>query len=284
MVLSIEELEKISLIALNKSYEVHQKLGAKGEELIEINRFGETALKIDVEIEKAIINILKNNNVPMRIISEEHGTIDLCKKPIYLGVLDGLDGSKEYKNNRGKGRYGTMFGIFSKLSPFYDDYLFGGVMEHSTKKIFYVSKGRGSFVIVNGKKQPIYTSNCKKLNEKTRIYIDIEFDKNRGVTFMQDTFLSKLEGYKILFQRSTAAHYVDLASGQVDLILECTRKGNLEMAVAYGLIKEAGGVMVTSKGTSWANKKYLEYGQDKNLPVISASTNQLAKVLIKQIN
>jgi hypothetical protein len=41
--------------------------------------------------------------------------------------------------------------------------------------------------------------------------------------------------------------------------------------------------MVTSEGTTLANERYLEYGQDKTIPVISASTSQLAKELIEQI-
>jgi fructose-1,6-bisphosphatase/inositol monophosphatase family enzyme len=40
------------------------------------------------------------------------------------------------------------------------------------------------------------------------------------------------------------------------LALECTRKGNLEIAVAYGLIREAGGVMTTADGEDLGPKGY----------------------------
>ncbi|MFC1753956.1 inositol monophosphatase family protein [Thermoproteota archaeon] len=284
MIMSIEQVEKLAIIALKRSYQVHQELGASGEELDQKNPFGETSLKMDIEAEKAVIDTFREEKVPLRIISEEHGTVDITKDPKYLAVLDGLDGSKEYKNNRGKGRYATMLGIFSNLNPRYDEYVFGGMMEHTTKRLFFVSKGKGSFVLSDGKKNPICCSNAKTLSkEKTRIYADVEFDKNRNITFIHDIFLSKLKGHKILHQCATAVHYADLVSGEADIILECTRKGNLEMAAAYGLVTEAGGVMVTIDGVSVAGKKYLEFGQNEYLPVISASTMELAKELINQV-
>ena len=223
MNISIEQLERIALTALEKSYEIHQKLGISGEELIQKNQFGETALRIDIEAEKTIIDVLTEANVPIRIISEEHGTIEISNNPIYLGVLDGLDGSNVYKKERGKGRYGTMFGIFSNLDPEYSDFIFSGVMEHSTKRLFYAVNGKGCFLIDNGKTR-IKCSNCKILNKNTNIYVDEFFDKAFNTTFIYETYLSKLGGYKLLHGNSSAVHYVDLASGKADLVLECTAK------------------------------------------------------------
>jgi fructose-1,6-bisphosphatase/inositol monophosphatase family enzyme len=62
-------------------------------------------------------------------------------------------------------------------------------------------------------------------------------------TFIYDTFLSKFYDYHRLTQPSSAVHYIDLANGQADAVLECTRKGNLEIGISYGLVKEAGGVI-----------------------------------------
>ncbi len=277
MVMTIGQLEKISITALNRAYKIHQELGAKGEELVEKNQFGDTALRVDIEAEKAVINTLKEAEVPIRIISEEHGITNIGGNPIYLGILDGLDGSDVYKKERGKGRYGTMLGIFSNLDPEYNDYIFSGVMEHSKNKLFYATKGNGSFVIENDKKTPIKCSNCKTLDKRTRIYIDEYWDINKK------TFSEKLKGFNTTYLGSSAVYYVDLASGKTDLVLECTRKGNLEIAVAYGLEIESGGVVVTSDGLSLGQKKYLEFGQDRYIPVISASTKQMAKELIKHI-
>ena len=73
--------EQIIFLALRRAYEVHENLGSRGEELIQKNQFGETALRIDIEAEEAVINVLKENNIPIRIISEEHGQIDIMPNP-----------------------------------------------------------------------------------------------------------------------------------------------------------------------------------------------------------
>jgi len=273
------EIEEIALTTLKKTYDVHQELGAFGEKDVKKNQFWDTALKCDIEAEKAVLEVLKKAKVPIKIISEEHGDIEIGKNPIYLGILDGLDGSSVYKKSRGKGRYGTMFGIFSNLNPSYSDYIFSGAMEHSTNRLFYSTKGKGNFIITNNdKSKQIHCSNVSKLNEVKKIYIDEYFDINKK------TFSSKLQDFNPLYLGSSCVYYIDLASGEADLVLECTRKGNLEIAVAYGLETESGAVMVDLDGKSLGDKKYFEFGQDKNIPVISASTKKLAQELINFIS
>lgn len=277
-----DKLVELGIKALENAYKVHEELGDKGLESVQKNPHGDTSLVGDIEAEKAVINTFREANIPLRIISEEHGQIDLSDNPQFLAVLDGLDGTSVYKTEKGKGRYGTMFGIFSNLDPTYDDYIFSGVMEHSSKKLYYAVKNKGGFLIINGKEYPLNCSSIKKLKD-SKIYADEFFDGNRNVTFIYDTYLSKLKENTFLHSNSSAIHYVDLANGKADLVLEGTRKGNLEIAVAYGLVNEADGVIVTIDGTTIAKKKYLVLGQDNYIPIISASTMELAQELIRKI-
>ncbi len=277
---NLVQLEEIAIQALKDSNKVIKSLGTEASKPFHRpNQFGEVKKRGDVEAEKAVIDTLRKAKVPIRIYSEEHGIVDIVANPKYLGVLDGLDGPPSHKN-----RYGTMFGIFSNTNPKYGDYLFSGIMEHNPQRLFFVSRGKGSFVVSNGKRQSIHCSKNTKLDRKsTRIYADVVFDEAMNSTFIRDTFLSKLRGFDVNYLLSSAAHYADLASGQVELVLECTRKLNLEIAAAYGLINEAGGVVLASDGTSFGNKKYLQFGQNEHLPIIAASTEQLAKGLIRHI-
>jgi fructose-1,6-bisphosphatase/inositol monophosphatase family enzyme len=278
----MEKLVKLGIEALKKSFEIHNNLGEKGLKEIQKNEHGDTSLLADIECEKIIIETFKQANIPLKIISEEHGEVNLSNNPKFLAVIDGLDGTNVYKKERGKGRYGTMFGIFSNLNPNYNDYIFCGVMEHSSNKLYYAVKDKGTFLITNSKESQINCSSVKRL-DKSKIYADEYFDKNKNVTFIYDTYLSKLKDHHFLHSNSSAIHYVDLAKGDVDLVLECTRKRNLEIAVAFGLINEANGVIVTIDGKSIGNKKYLELGQKEYIPIISASTIELANELINKI-
>lgn len=256
---------------------MHDALGKAGEELVQKNQFGETALRVDVECEKVILDYLRESKIPIRVISEEHGQIDIVENPRYLGILDGLDGSSDYKKGRGQTRYGTMFGIFDTTNPNYSDYLVSGIVEHSTKKLYIAKRNNGAFVIEGNKRTPICSSGRTQFDTTARIYIDEYFEINKG------TFTKKLKGFNTYYFDSSAVYYADVASGAADLALECTRKNNLEIAVAYGLETEAGAVMVGLDGASIGGKKYLEYGQKEHIQVVTAATQELAERLLEHI-
>src|SRR3989344_705493 len=276
-----ELFEQIALDSLHRALSVHDNLGETGEELVQKNQFGETALRVDVECEKAVLDFLREAKIPIRVISEEHGQVDITENPRYLGILDGLDGSNVYKKERVRARYGTMFGIFATTNPNYGDYLMSGIMEHSTKRLFIASNNGGAFVIEGDKRTPIHSSGRVQLDLDTQIYIDEYFEINRN------TFLNRLQSFKPKSRDfsagSSAVHYADVASGAADLALECTRKNNLEIAIAYGLETEAGAVMVDLDGVTIGDKKYLEFGQKEKIPIITAATKELADRLLERI-
>lgn len=274
-----EQIEKISLYALHAAYQRIINLGAAGEETVEKNKFGDTALRADIEAEKAIIKIFESKDLPVKMLSEEHGEQDFGENQQFLAVLDGIDGSGWYKKDRENGRYGTMFAIFNGTDPRYDDYIFCGIVEHATSRLFYATKGNGSFFIdlLTGEKQKITTSGQTVL-DKEQITIKVDEEPNNAwFPLIQNFFLAKLSGYKRPHLAATSAHYVDLVSGECGLVLECTRKGNLELGVGFGLVKEAGGVIVDLSGKDIGDRKFSSFGQDTYVAFIAAATNKLAQ-------
>ncbi|KKQ75916.1 MAG: hypothetical protein US96_C0002G0029, partial [Candidatus Woesebacteria bacterium GW2011_GWB1_38_5b] len=85
---------------------------------------------------------------------------------------------------------------------------------------------------------------------------------------------------------SSCKYYSDLISGKIDVVIECTRKRNLEIAAAYGLVREAGGVMVDILGRDLEKMSYLEFYQsdDKHFPIISAANSGIIRKLLGGIN
>lgn len=283
----IKELEVIANQGLRAAHAVYDDLGVSGKELIAKNQFGDTALKVDIEAERAVLDVLRSHNVSMRVVSEEHGEtiIGRDSNPQYLGILDGLDGSYIYRKQQGKGRYGTMFGIYTNTDPFYADYIYGGVMEHAADRLYVGVRGKGSYVMVNGKMRPIHVSLADALDVgTTMLYADTYYDQLYG----SDAITSRVRklttrGFVIPCLRSSAIHYADLAQGNVDGVIENTRKGNLEIAVAYPLVIEAGGVMVDLKGNSLKTQRYHKFGQLENVPVVSAATTKLARQIVTKL-
>jgi len=266
-------IERIAIEALRASFEIHNALGEGGKEELQKNQFGDTAMIGDYESEEAVLKVLKKHNFPAVIHSEEHGEVKIAEEPSLLGVLDGIDGSSWYRSEWGVGRYGTMLGIYEGVNPQYKDYVFGGIMEHATKRLLYGVKGEGAWVIdlETGEKERIHTSGFNDLTATTRIHIDEYWDINNEV------FTSKLSGYNVMdYKLCSSFHYADTSMGAADLTLECTRKGSLEIATAYPLIMEAGGAMVTLDGKSLSDEYYLKFGVEEHIPVITAASQELA--------
>lgn len=278
--LSPDEITKTAIQALNLTFLSHEKLGAQGEVLVKKNQFGDTALRMDVEAEKAVIATLEKTGISIIIHSEEHGIVKLGKKPRYFGVLDGLDGSDEYMKFRGRGRYGTMLGIFSNPDPLYGDYVFQGIMEHASRKLFYAVKNQGAFMKDSQGVYPIQTSGLCSLDDNPKVYFtEADFDR-----FGADKSLIIGALREIPFTRigSTASHYADLVSGRVDLLIEPTRKGNLELGAACGLVFEAGGTVSTLNGIDLRQQRFLEFGQKESLAIIAAATPELLAEVLKK--
>lgn len=270
---NIEYIKPIFVRAFQKAFERFSALGADGLETVQTNRFGETALRMDVEAEEVILESFTQDKLPVRVISEEHGVVDIGN-PQFLAVLDGIDGTILYKQDRENGKYGTMLGIFQGTNPRYSDYLFGGIMQHTTRKALLGVRGHGAFTIVGDIENSIHTSGARNLSRDNRIYIDKFWEINRNV------FEKKLVDFDTVCKMASSLYYADVAEGEADLALECTRKNNLEIAAAYGLIHEAGGVIVDLDGIDIGNKRYLEFGQKEYTPVITAATMELAHSLI----
>lgn len=274
---SVDSLKRVSINALQKTFMLHEELGEDGLQKVNKNQFGDTALRIDVDSEEIIIQEMKKANIPIRIVSEEHGTIDIVDNPVLLGILDGLDGTSVYEKSRGVGRYGTMFGIFSNLDPLYSDYLFSGIMEHSMNRLTYATRNMGGYVIQDGKQRKIQSSGKKVFENPINIYINDFFQINR------ELFSDKLKEYEHKYLASSAPYYADTACGDADITMECTRKGNLEIAISYGLEIECNAVMVSFEQQDLGKFKYWEFGQKENVPVITAATKELVSSLFKKI-
>ncbi|MCX6785483.1 MAG: NUDIX domain-containing protein [Candidatus Komeilibacteria bacterium] len=270
-----EALINAAKIGLERTFLNQQSLGEAGKTKIKKNEFGDTALRADIEAEEKIIEALKSLNIPLIVVSEEHGRFVIGENPKYLAVLDGLDGTAAYIAEKPQdSRFGTMLGIFKGDDPTYDDYLFGGVMEQSEGKLYFAEKGSGSFVKAGSQTERIQSDHKQDLNAGEIIYVDENFTINR------QTFSERLGGFKITSPESSAVCYTDVAEGKVPLTLECTRKNNLEIAAAFALLKEAGGDIVDLQGNSLGKQKYLAFGQKDNLPVMAAANGKVLKKLL----
>lgn len=260
---------------------MHDQLGKDGLTPVPSrNQFNEQALKADIEAEKTVLKSLRESGLPIRAVSEEHGITDLSEKPKLLGVLDGIDGTSQYRAGIDRLRYATMLGIASGVDPRYKGYLFSGIMEHSTNRLWIGIRNQGSFLVdPKGNRTQIHTSSQTVFDDFTQIYAMTPGYNDTT----REYFTSLVRSFQTQEPLSAAISYVDIASGKADLETEVTRKGNLEQMIAFGLITEAGGVMVDRGNRSIGNQRYLQWGQKESLLLVTAATKELARDFLEKL-
>ena len=271
------------------AYDVHEALGADGVSTMQENQFGETALVADVKAEAAVLAALSSVNARIEVLSEEHGRVvingDNDGDVTLLGALDGLDGSSVYRQQRGVGRYGTMFALFASDDPQYRDYVAAGIMEHSTGRLFLAVHGQPLRVtnVRTGALLHLAPRSGHDISPQLVAFVDnshVSPDHQLFTYFNQNdrVFAAPLNrvGVKTVRSGSSAANYAAVAAGEADIVGEATRKGNLEFATAYAVVTAAGGVMQTLDGADLGPQPFRIFGQDAHVPILTAANAALA--------
>ncbi|MEK6914065.1 MAG: hypothetical protein AABW83_00285 [Nanoarchaeota archaeon] len=283
--------------SLKLAYSIQRKLLKEKTiaELVTVGRGEDRATKGDWESEEVIIRYLKERNLLLRIIAEEHGTIDIVKNPEYLMVLDGIDGSSALVKDPNS-KCGTIISIADNLNPIYNDFVFAGITEYASKKIFYGIKNNGVYVIENPgeneleKKLPKF--NDKNFSENISVMVDCyKAEYAEGITkglsdfeeFMGKNFAKYLEGkVALLGGISSAAMCIDLIYGNVDAVAQMVAKGVFEPPAMYLLTKELEGYATDFKGNSIEDKKWERV--DMNLEgVLFSSSKDISESLIREL-
>lgn len=267
----------------------HDKLGEKGRQLQQTNQFGEPALVCDVTCEAAVIKALKLNRINAQIVSEEHGDFHIGRGNAVTVFIDGIDGTHQYKNvapSKGP-RYATMVSVYRGTNPRYRDFVSAGMIEHPTRRMLTIVKGGPTEIAMIEKpfeRQAVVTSTNTSVDPDDICYCDLYWEANR------ELYVSAFPELNLRYLKASAPYYFDLATGRAALVLECTRKKNLELACAYPLVTGAGGVVVDQNGAELGSKRLLKFGfasqdsEEEFLAVISACNQTVADWAIERLN
>lgn len=278
-----EQLVSALIAGLKAAYELHERLGDTGRSDYKQNQFGETALTMDVQAEEEVLSVLRETPISLQVLSEEHGELIIGEKPEYTVILDGLDGSEEYKEKRGKAMYGTMVSVLRGTNLGYDDYLVCGIMIHSPiPKLFLAVKGEGCFLVnvETAERRPLQKKKVEDFSARNIIDLDTYWQPYKTLhEENKDTFPNLQCAFL-----SAAARSALFLEGKIDIGLEWTRKGNLEQATTYGLVKELGGVMTDADGIDIGSKPFKTFGQERHIPLIVALSQKVAKQVSERFN
>src|SRR3954468_7768713 len=107
---------------------------------------GDIALVIDQAAEDAIFRELESLEIPMTVISEERGHVDLNGGGATTIVVDPIDGSRNAK--RGIPAYGVSIAV--AVGPTIGDVRFGYVHDLALDEDWHAAAGEGAYL--NGKR------------------------------------------------------------------------------------------------------------------------------------
>ena len=223
---------------------------------------GDKTARVDVVAEEAILETLSNSGIPFRVVSEERGVLDLgVGEPRYYAVLDPIDGS----TNALRGIPFTATSIaFSKTSNLHD-VVAGVVADLGRGDTYWAEAGKGAWK--NGVRA---STSGRTVLEDATIGVDFKSLAFRGVLDTLTDVLAKVGHVRHFGANALEVCYV--ADGRMDAFVDI--RGRLrvtDIAAAYLIVREAGGVMLRPDGS----EVEAELSPTSRVSFVAASTREL---------
>lgn len=275
-----DPLTQSVFVGLLAAYNNHIKLGESGKLKDKQNRFGDMALRADVEAEEIVLDSLKKYSVKNKkklIYKGEEmgeGQEGIGEETIFA-VMDGLDGSGNYLNISKFG-YGTMIAVSNTVNPKYEDFIVSGLAMMQEEKIVIAVKNDGVY---------LFDITSRKFEKISNFKSDEKFDDTKVLA--NKYFQEELECYGDKMWRMTGSTAWSIFSicteDKFNGLIEVTRKGNLEQPILYLMITSLGGVMTDKDGNSIGNYEFNSWGQKEKLILVTAKNQTVGDEMLKSI-
>ena len=205
--------------------------------IVGVGAGGDQTRYIDLVAEQTVFDFLKTNNISCFVVSEESGFRKVLDgNPNLYFIVDSLDGT-----------YNALHGVpFNAISLAVANQLKLsairlGVVASLTDDMFF-SAEKGSGAKLNG--EPISPSQKEKIED---VLVSISFTPNKK-------FLEKISGIleNVVHVRHFGANALEVcfvACGRLDAVIDIRGKLRVtDLAAAYLILKEAGGLIVDENG------------------------------------
>ncbi len=236
----LENIRKLVREASKVILETLQEYGEESAKKIRMGAYGAPSSLVDIRAENSIVEMVKEEDMPYNIFTEEAGYIDRGYERTI--IVDPLDGS--YNAEHGIPYFAVSIAI---ARTGLRDVEYGIVRNVSTGDEYHAIKGRGAHK--NGKRL--------KVNGKKNLYV--VYLGNRA---HERAFEIARNVRRVRTMGSASLEMCMVAEGIADLFIYLFKgKGVLrivDIAASYLMVKEAGGIVVDN------SLKPLEMGMDVN--------------------
>ena len=254
-----DQLKKISyalidtfLIAGDRSIEL-RRIGLKKE----IKSDNTPVTNGDIEVNKILTKKIKNITSDIPIVSEESTTNKSNNNLNDFWLIDPIDGTHDYINN--KDEFTLNAGLIINKKP-----KLGIIYAPAKKRLFYTYGNGSSFELINNKEIKIKCEKKTEINqikavsysEKLKPLIE-DFHNKFGVTDYQ--------------KMKSSLKFCVIAAGEFDLYIAEPRASEWDIAAGHAILENAGGII-----TDFENNEILYGKKDfKNPGLILKRSNNL---------
>lgn len=274
----LDQLLQICMEAVYIAHNVVAKPDVESRDTVEVEGKDEIVTKADLDVLKVWREYFGSSRVPMKVLTEEsrNNPFVTLPNPVYFGVGDELDGTRNWKRAKGILPYCAIFTIgLNSQEPRFQDALATAVLNHQTGDLWTAIKGRGC--AYNGKR--VHTSGKSNIDDSALIIID------RGPCPDPEHSLR----YFNLEQKcgqgnvgSAGIHMAGVSSGSVSGWdgYCCMIQKPEELISGNLLITEAGGCLIDTSGNPIAQNSF---DWNKKYEVIAGATPELAQLIRKEL-
>lgn len=250
--------------------------GADATREVRDERSTDISTRGDRAVSSALIEFFGRQSIPMVLLSEESGRIDIAPDPKFLVAFDDIDGTDNFFRGRDLLPYCTVVAVFEGAHPKYKDVLAAGIVEHRSGKLWLAERGKGMVVRSPGAGEAAaYASSRRALDRRSLVVVDQYSAKERIGELSRLTSLAWLKDFG-----SSALHLAGVASGIFDAFVNLRHKAH-ELGAGYLLIKEAGGTIVDVDGRPLDDASY-EFEDLKG--IVAAGTTEMADCILESLS
>jgi len=228
--------KKITLSLLDtfkQAGNVSKELRKKGLKK-EIKSDNTTVTNGDIEVNNILIKKISSLTPEIPIVSEENSENKKKKNLKDFWLIDPIDGTNDYVNNRDEFTINAALIINKKPA-------LGIIYAPDKKKLFYSYGTTNSFEIVNNKKIKLINKNKKNINSITAVSYSNELKPD--ILKLHKHF--KVNKYQ---KMKSSLKFCVIAAGEFDLYVAEPRAYEWDIAAGHAILEHAGGTLTDFNG------------------------------------
>lgn len=211
--------------------------GTKGlDEVLRIGASGDQTRKADRIAEDIAIDLIRHEKIPVKIVTEETGVIEVTKSPKYIIVMDPLDGSMNYVSLIPFAAVSLAIAPIDK--PYFSKLIAGAIANIFLGEIYSFSDDR------------IWVDNTFYQGSGKNMGSIIVYTDNPKFFKILDRFMRDVPGYRLRILGSASLELTYVGLGRASIFYNDTGKlRNVDIAAAAGFVIKAGYTVTDINGS-----------------------------------